>query len=140
MMGLQESNAPEVLSNRMPEPTVSTQKIESFPDVPAEISSPSVDLKETSKHQSFVQTPSHPKPTHTVVISSLPLGAMVFIDGKAAGRTLLHNIALKEGRHHLELHFGEAHIERTVDVTGDTRFVWRPNVANGTEEWSSFSP
>ena len=78
--------------------------------------------------------------THTVVISSLPLGAMVFIDGKAVGRTLLHNVALKEGSHRIELQLGEVRIERTVDVTEDIRFVWRANAANGTEEWSSFSP
>ena len=76
---------------------------------------------------------------HSVVISSLPLGAMVFIDGKAAGRTLLHNVSLKEGSHLIELQLGEVRIERTVDVTENIRFVWRPNAANGTEEWSSFS-
>ena len=68
------------------------------------------------------------------------LGAMVFIDGKAAGRTLLHNVALKQGPHRLELHFGDVQIERTINVTEDIRFVWRPHAANGTEEWSSFSP
>ncbi len=93
-----------------------------------------------SESKSSVQNPQQPKPVHTVVISSLPLGAMVFINGKAAGRTLLHNIALKEGKHHLELHFGEQHIAQTVEVTEDIRFVWRPNAAEGTEEWSSFSP
>ena len=64
----------------------------------------------------------------------------VFWVGKKVTGQHSGNITLKEGRHHLELHFGEAHIERTVDVIGDTRFVWRPNVENGTEEWSSFSP
>ena len=96
-------------------------------------------LKQSSKSKPTVIN-EQPKPVYSVVISSLPLGAMVFIDGKASGRTLLHNVPLKEGTHHLELHFGEVHIERTVDITGDTRFVWRPNASSGTEEWSSFSP
>ena len=77
---------------------------------------------------------------HSVVISSLPLGALVFIDGKAVGRTLIHNLSLKEGKHHIELHFGDRQIERTVFVNRDVRFVWRPDAKNGVEEWSSFSP
>ena len=77
---------------------------------------------------------------HSVVISSLPLGALVFIDGKAVGRTLIHNLSLKEGKHHIELQFGDRQIERTVFVNSNARFVWKPNAKNGAEEWSSFSP
>ena len=90
--------------------------------------------------ESTVKRVPVPAVSHRIVISSLPLGALVFIDGKAVGRTLIHNLSLKEGRHHIELHFGNLQIERTVDVNEDIRFVWRPNAAEGMEEWSSFSP
>ena len=85
---------------------------------------------------------SRPKPTpvHQVVISSLPLGALVFVDGKPIGRTLLHNVELTHGRHRLEMVFGDNRIEHTVEVTEDVRFVWRPNAQDGVEEWSSFTP
>ena len=134
-----------VLSERSPELSMSTDGIQEDRDVSIGEHDPSSgsefkDVPSPLASESSVQSPQQPKPVHTVVISSLPLGAMVFINGKAAGRTLLHNIALKEGRHHLELHFGELHIARTVEVTEDIRFVWRPNAVEGTEEWSSFSP
>ena len=94
----------------------------------------------TLETSSSVRQNRVPIPVHSVVISSLPLGALVFIDGKAIGRTLLHNLSLKQGEHRIELHFGDVQIERTVYVNADTRFVWRPNATNGVEEWSSFSP
>lgn len=95
--------------------------------------------KEVAVSKVQTSSPVH-IPVHQVVISSLPLGALVFIDGKPAGRTLLHNVELKEGSHHIELVFGDNRLERTVDIASDVRFVWRPGVQDGVDEWASFTP
>ncbi|MBT3222393.1 MAG: serine/threonine protein kinase, partial [Proteobacteria bacterium] len=68
-----------------------------------------------------------PAITHEVVISSIPMGALVFVDGEPAGKTPIFNHRLVAGGHEVRLELGDLSIEREIKVGSryPDRFVWR---------------
>jgi hypothetical protein len=72
-----------------------------------------------------------------VSISSIPLGAEVWIDGKALGKTLLPEVSLPEGQRHLTMSWGEKTIRKELQLADNKprRFVWKVE----EDKWNSFS-
>lgn len=91
-----------------------------------------------------IENPSHSPskkrpvlPNYEVVMSSVPLGAEVFVDNTRVGRTLVTIQQLTEGEHQIRMTLGDFDIERTIDVDSSGRFVWRVQ-ENGESEWLSY--
>jgi hypothetical protein len=91
-----------------------------------------------------IENPSHSPskkrpvlPNYEVVMSSVPLGAEVFVDNTRVGRTLVTIQQLTEGEHQIRMTLGDFDIERTIEVDSSGRFVWRVQ-ENGESEWLSY--
>ena len=71
-------------------------------------------------------TPEPPARTHTVTLSSVPMGAEVFLDGRLLGRTPLVDVDVEEGEHTLRmvLEGDEGERQITINRRGATRFIW----------------
>ena len=76
-------------------------------------------------------------PRYEVVISSVPLGAEVFVDNVSVGRTLVTIQQLTEGEHQIRMRLGDSEIERMIVVDSSGRFVWRTH-EEGESEWLSY--
>ncbi len=87
--------------------------------------------KSTKKSKTVVQQ-------STVILSSVPLGAEVYIDGKHVGRTLLTGQKLNHGTHRIEMHFADQIIQKRIDVEGEGRYVWRIDTSGGEGTWLSY--
>ena len=96
-----------------------------------------VDVQEVSQDRSSKKETRKPEISHSVVISSIPMGATVWVDGVELGRTLLNGVSLTEGQHQIRLQFGEREIRKQIDVRSAQRFVWQMD-AEGVDQWSTF--
>jgi hypothetical protein len=94
-------------------------------------------VQEVPQDRSSKTKTRKPKINHSVVISSIPMGATVWVDGVELGRTLLNGVSLTEGQHQIRLRFGEREIQKQVDVRSAQRFVWQVD-AEGVAQWSTF--
>ena len=72
-----------------------------------------------------------------ITISSIPMGALVNIDGTEVGRTLLIDHSVSAGSHSIELILGEDRIAEqiTITPTGSRRFQWHVE----QQKWRSYS-
>ena len=91
--------------------------------------------KETLSHKSSTKRPV--LPSYEVVMSSVPLGAEVFVDNISVGRTLVTIQRLTKGEHQIRMSLGGLEIERTIEVDSSGRFVWKVH-EKGASEWLSY--
>ena len=91
--------------------------------------------KQISSRNGKNKTPMTPR--YEVVISSVPLGAEVFVDNTNVGRTLVTIQQLTEGEHQIRMRLGDSEIERMIVVDSSGRFVWRTH-EEGESEWLSY--
>ena len=91
--------------------------------------------KETLSHKSSTKRPV--LPSYEVVMSSVPLGAEVFVDNISVGRTLVTIQRLTKGEHQIRMSLGGLDIERTIEVDSSGRFVWKVH-EKGASEWLSY--
>ena len=91
--------------------------------------------KETLSHKSSTKRPV--LPSYEVVMSSVPLGAEVFVDNISVGRTLVTIQRLTKGEHQIRMSLGGLEIERTIEVDSSGRFVWKVHEM-GASEWLSY--
>lgn len=78
-----------------------------------------------------------PVSKYEVVISSVPLGADVYLDGQYMGKSLLTLPAVSKGTHRIRLELGENSIHKKLSIRDNGRFVWRMNNPEG-ETWFSY--
>ena len=96
-----------------------------------DVSSNSVSITSPTKHE------HNPLAVHDVTISSIPMGATVWIDDVEVGKTLLHALTIPEGYHSIRLELGGKMIEQDVQIKSSHRFVWQVN-AESEQQWSTF--
>ena len=90
--------------------------------------------KSVKKQASLARKPIEDVVLYFLTISSVPLGADVFVDGKHVGKTLLPKQPLPQGTHHIRLEWQDSYMERDVVVDADKRVVWKVQEA----KWLSF--
>jgi eukaryotic-like serine/threonine-protein kinase len=125
-----------------PEPTA---PVESDQGVTEDVEPPQV-IVEVAKPapvpSPVVAVPPHPAPvtpepevTFGVTFTSVPMDAVVSVDGRSVGHTPIVDLALTEGHHQVQMNLGELQIVRDIDVGGraPVRYVW---LSRG-DEWSS---
>ncbi len=78
-----------------------------------------------------------PVSKYEIVISSVPLGADVYLDGQYMGKSLLTLPAVSKGTHRIRLELGEKSIHKKLSIRDNGRFVWRMNNPEG-ETWFSY--
>ena len=94
-------------------------------------------LKPSEKELLELKTSIMEAPLYNVTISSIPLGAKVFVDGNYIGTTLLHQTSIAQGEHTIRMIWKEHSIENVVNVQDKARYVWSVNKI-GEESWSSY--
>lgn len=123
-----------VLAN-VPQSDSSTSGMEEAIPAPSPIE-PHTEKPPTSvkKQGSIARKPMEDVVLYFLTISSVPLGADVFVDGKNVGKTLLPKQPVPQGTHHIRLEWQDNFIEQDVVVDGDKRVVWKVQEA----KWLSF--
>ena len=78
-----------------------------------------------------VAPPPAPRPLRDVVLVSFPLGARVFVDGEAAGRTP-RKASIEEGKHQVTMQSGGRTGAFSIEVEERERHVWCYNFEDQT--------
>ncbi len=107
--------------------------------IPEKMSAMGVSVKSVGQEANVrpATVKKQPLPTFEVVISSVPLGADVYLDGKYMGKSLLTLPAVSKGTHRIRLELGQKSIHKKLSIRDNGRFVWRANNPEG-DTWFSY--